>query len=106
MKGNKVASKRTRRLIAVSAFAVTAAAAPVFAATVISAPAPQDYQAYPGQCLAWFGNKEDNQCLGVSNGTPINGGTPDFGIYGPNGNNLGVSTGPLLPGQTITQGVG
>jgi hypothetical protein len=96
-----VASKRTRRLIALGAFAAAAAAAPVVAATTISASAPQDYQAYPGQCLAWFGNQEDGKCLGYSNGQPINGGTP-WGIYGPNNYQNGV----MLPGTSINRGFG
>ena len=74
-----MASKKTRSL---SAFAA-AVAGPVIAATTISAAEPQ-HQAYPGECLAWFGNKEDGKCLSYSNGTPINGGTPDIGIFGPN----------------------
>jgi hypothetical protein len=106
VKGKQVASKRTRRLIAVSAFAVAAAAGPAFAATMISTAAPQDYQAYPGQCLAWFGNQEDGKCLGYSNGQPINAGTPSIGSFGPNQNGIGVNTGPLLPGQTINQPIG
>ena len=76
VKGNKVASQKTRRVIAIGAFAVAAAAGPVIAATMTSTAAPQDYQAAPGQCLAWFGNQEDGKCLGYSNGQPINGGTP------------------------------
>jgi hypothetical protein len=96
-----VASKRTRRLIALGAFAAAAAAAPVIAATTISASAPKDYQAYPGQCLAWFGNQEDGKCLGYSNGQPINGGTP-WGIYGPNNYQNGV----MLPGTSINRGIG
>ena len=89
-------------MIAVSAFAVAAAAGPAFVATTISTAAPQDYQAYPGQCLAWFGNQEDGKCLSYSNGQPINAGTPDIGFGGSNGSGIGVSTGPLLPGQTFT----
>ena len=105
MKGNFVASKMTRRVIALSAFAA-AVAGPVIAATAISASEPQN-QAYPGECLAWFGNRDDGKCLSYSNGTPINAGTPDVGIYGPNGNGIGVSTGPLIPaGTTINQSVG
>ena len=96
MKGNFVASKMTRRVIALSAFAA-AVAGPVIAATAISASEPQN-QASPGECLAWFGNRDDGKCLSYSNGTPINAGTPDVGIYGPNGNGIGVSTGPLIPG--------
>jgi len=95
VKGSSVASKKTRRVIALSAFAA-AAAAPVIAATAISASEPQTFQAYPGECLAWFGNQEDGKCLSYSNGT-TSGGTP-WGIYGPNNyQNRG-----LLPGQTYT----
>lgn len=95
-----MASKKTRRLIAISAFAVAAAAGPVIAATTLSAPEPQT-QAAPGQCLAWFGNQEDGHCLGYSNGQPISGGTP-WGVYGPNNYQNGV----MLPGATINRGVG
>ncbi len=105
MKGNYVVSKRTRRLIAVSAFAVAAAAGPVITAAALSTSAPQDYQAAPGQCLAWFGNQDDGHCLGYSNGQPISGGTP-WGAYGPN-NGQGVGAyGPALPGTTFNQGIG
>ena len=46
-----------------------------------------------GQCLAWFGS-------------PTMIGTPQLGAWGPGyGNGLGVSSGPLLPGQTINQGL-
>ena len=94
MKGKFVASRTTRRVIALSAFAA-AVAAPVIAATTMSASAPRT-QAYPGECLAWFGNQEDGKCLSYSNGTTT-GGTP-WGIYGPNNyQNRG-----LLPGQTYT----
>jgi hypothetical protein len=95
-----VASKKTRRLIVLSAFAAAAAAGPAIAA--ISTSAPQDYQAYPGQCLAHFGNIENNVCLGYSNGQPISGGTPWGPIYGPNN----YQSGGLVPGTTINQGVG
>jgi hypothetical protein len=94
-----VASKKTRQVIAISAFAVAAAAGPVIAATTISTSAPQNYQASPA-CLAWFGNQEDGHCLSYSNGNPTNVGTP-WGIYGPNN----YQNGGLLPGQTYTGGV-
>jgi hypothetical protein len=60
-----------------------------------------------GQCLAWFGSRGDGQCIGYSNGNPTYIGTPQGGYLGPGyGNGLpGVSTGPLLPGQTFNQGV-
>lgn len=95
MKGKFVASRTTRRVIALSAFAA-AVSAPVIAATAISASEPQTYQAYPGECLAWFGNQEDGKCLSYSNGSTT-GGTP-WGIYGPNN----YTNGGLLPGQTFT----
>ena len=94
-----MASTKTRRLIVLTAFAAAAAAGPAIAA--ISTSAPQDYKAYPGQCLAHFGNIENNVCLGYSNGQPISGGTP-WGQYGPNN----YQNGTMLPGTTINQGLG
>jgi hypothetical protein len=60
-----------------------------------------------GQCLAWFGSRGDGQCIGYSNGNPTYIGTPQGGYLGPGyGNGLpGMTTGPLLPGQTFNQGV-
>lgn len=60
-----------------------------------------------GQCLAWFGSRGDGQCIGYSNGNPTYIGTPQGGYLGPGyGNGLpGMSTGPLLPGQTFNQSV-
>ena len=60
-----------------------------------------------GQCLAWFGSRGDGQCIGYSNGTPTYIGTPQGGYLGPGyGNGVpGMSTGPLLPGQTFNQGI-
>ena len=96
-----MASKKTRQVIAISAFAVAAAAGPVIVATTISTSAAQNVQAAPGgQCLAWFGNQEDGHCLSYSNGNGTNIGTP-WGIYGPNN----YQNGGLLPGQTFTGGV-
>lgn len=94
-----MASKKTRRVIAISAFAVAAAAGPVIAATTISTSAPENFQAGPA-CLAWFGNQEDGKCLSYSNGQTNSIGTP-WGIYGPNN----YQNGGLLPGQTYTGGV-
>jgi hypothetical protein len=96
---------RARRLIVVGAFAVAAVAAP-FAASALTSDAPETVALPPG-CLAWFGNAEDGHCLGYSNGNPIVGSTPStaFGpnYYGRGGPNL--STGPLIPGRTITSPV-
>ncbi len=91
---------RARRFVSAGAFAVAAVAAPL--AIAFTGGPGHTVDAAP--CLAWYGNKEDGICLGYSNGNPTNIGTP-FGTYGPNGSS-GISTGPLLPGQTWTRGVG
>lgn len=81
------------RLFAAGALAVAALAAPV--AVALSSSSAEHSVAAPA-CLAWFGNKEDGNCMGRSNGQPITGGTP-WGVWGPS---AGISTGPLLPGQS------
>jgi hypothetical protein len=93
------------RLIA-GAFVAAAVAVPLYATAVSTDSARVTAQP---PCLAWFGNKDDGRCLSYSNGQPINGGTPDLGIFGPNtGNNFGpgISTGPLLPSQTWSTPIG
>lgn len=90
--------KQARRFLAVGAFAVAAVAAPLAASAVQST--PTEAVAGPA-CLAWFGNKEDGKCLSYSNGNGVNIGTPNAG-FGENG--FGISTGPLLPGTTISRG--
>ncbi len=85
------------RLAVAAALGLAAIAAPllgVVGSTDISA---------TGNCLAWVGSRDDGQCIAYSNGTPTYIGTPSFGVWGP-GN--GLSTGPLLPGTTINQGIG
>jgi hypothetical protein len=99
-------SNRTRLIAGV--FVAGAVAVPLYAAAVSTDSA--QVTAQPA-CLAWFGNKEDGKCLSYSNGQPVFVGTPDLGVYGPNagsnpGGGIGVSTGPLLPGTTINQGIG
>ncbi len=50
------------------------------------------------QCLATFGSRNDGICLdGPSAPAPE---VPSLGI-GPTGDGPGLTTGPLLPGQTI-----
>ncbi|ART69301.1 MULTISPECIES: DUF7155 family protein [Mycobacteriaceae] len=95
-------STRTRRFVAVGAFVAAAVAAPAFIATMT--PQSGEVSASPA-CLAWFGNKDDGKCLSYSNNG--NGYAPSFSI-GPQGTgqNGGLTTGPLLPGQTINQGIG
>ena len=94
---------RAPRLVTAGALAVAAVAAPI--AVAFSGVAAQS-TAGP-RCLAHIGNLEDNVCAGYSNGNGINVGTPGIGVYGPNagsypGGGIGVTTGPLLPGQTWT----
>ncbi len=95
------------RLIA-GAFVAAAVAVPVYA--VAASTDSTQVTASPA-CLAWFGNREDGKCLSYSNGQPVNVGTPDLGIYGPDagsmpGGGIGVSTGPLLPSQTWNVPIG
>ena len=98
-----------RRIATAGALALAAVAAPLTMALTEAAPHAVTAQ---GQCLAWYGNKDDGQCLGYSNGSPQSIGTP-FGVYGPNTgagvgtyNGGGLISGPLLPGRTYTNGVG
>lgn len=96
---------RAHRIVAAGAFAVAAVAAPL--AIAFGSDAAQSV-AGPA-CLSWFGNQEDGHCLSYSNGNGVNLGTPDFGVYGPNsvnGAGIGVTTGPLLPGQTWSTPLG
>lgn len=88
-------NNRARRFVAAGAFAVAAVAAPIAASALGTA---SDATAGPA-CLAWFGNLEDGKCLSYSNGNGVNVGTPQVGL---NQGQTGVNTGPLLPGQTIT----
>lgn len=94
------------RLIA-GAFVAAAVAVPLYATAV--ATDGSRVTAAPA-CLAWFGNKDDGQCLGTSNGQPISGGTP-WGVFGPNtnsvaGGGIGISTSPLLPSQSWNTPIG
>ncbi len=84
------------RLMA-GAFVAAAVAVPLYASLTSADAAPQ-VTAGPA-CLAWFGNKEDGNCMGYSLGTPVVGGTPgvQFG-----GGGIGINTGPLFPGTTWT----
>ncbi|NTY63359.1 DUF7155 family protein [Mycolicibacterium sphagni] len=97
------ANTRARRIAAVGALAVAAAAVPALAELTVST---STTTTATGTCLAWFGSRGDGQCLSYSNNN-ISVGTPQLGVYGPDagsmpGGGIGVSTGPLLPGQTIS----
>ncbi len=88
------------RLAAAGALAA-ALVAPALAVLGTSATATAE-----GPCLAWFGSRDNGVCMGYSSGNPTYIGTPALGVWGPGyGNGLGITTGPLLPGQTITQGL-
>ena len=92
-----MSTAKTRRLVVVGAMAAMA----VLALVVMSLGTGSQISA-EGQCLAWFGSRGDGQCMGYSNGTPTYIGTPNMGVYGPNG---GIYSGPLMPGTTINQGL-
>ena len=95
--------QRARRAAVATALAAAALSAPVLVVLGTSG-APSN--SATGECLAWFGSRGDGICMGYSTGNGINVGTPDVGIFGPGyGNGLGITTGPLLPGQTISQGI-
>ncbi len=96
-----MASVSRGRLAVAGALAAAALAAPALAVLGTSATASAE-----GPCLAWFGSRDEGMCMGYSNGSPTYIGTPALGVWGPGyGNGLGITTGPLLPGQTITQGI-
>ena len=67
------------RLIA-GAFAAAAVAVPLYTSLTSTDAAPQ-VTAAP-RCLAWFGNKEDGNCMWYSNGSPVYVGTPQIGLNG------------------------
>ena len=92
------------RLIA-GAFAAAAVAVPLYVSLSSIDAAPQ-VSAQPA-CLAWFGNKEDGNCMGYSNGSPVLVGTPEIGLDGA-GIGIGIpfQTGPLLPGTTFNRQFG
>jgi hypothetical protein len=97
------ANTTLRRLAVAGGLAVAALALPALA--VVGDLGTPETSA-EGQCLAWFGSRGDGICMGYSNGNPTYIGTPYLGVYGPGyGSGLGITTGPLLPGQTITEGL-
>ena len=97
------ANSRARRIAAIGALAVAAAAVPALAALTDSSSSTTSATG-SGTCLAWVGSRNDGQCISWSNGSRTYIGTPQVGVGGPNSSSpgLGVSTGPMLPGQTIS----
>ncbi len=107
------ANTRIRRLAAAGALAAAALAGPALAALGSGATPTVTTDSATGQCLAWYGSRGDGICLGYSNGTPTYIGTPQGGYLGPGygvgipgAGGVGISTGPLLPGQTINKPIG
>jgi hypothetical protein len=98
--GKVVMTVRVHRFVLAGALTVAAVAAPIAIALTSGGVAATN--AGP-PCLATVtSNGGEPVCVSYSNGNGINVGTPDFGIYGPNGQGIGVTTGNLLPGQTWT----
>ena len=96
------ANTRARRIAAIGALAAAAAAVPALAALTDSSTSTTAATG-SGTCLAWVGARNDGQCIGWSNGSGTSIGTPQIGVGSPNSSSpgLGVTTGPMLPGQTI-----
>jgi hypothetical protein len=94
------ANTRARRIAAAGALVVAAAAVPALAELTVSS---SSTTTATGVCTAWFGSRGDGQCLAYSDNN-VSIGTPQVGIGGPNSGSpgVGISTGPLLPGQTIS----
>lgn len=96
------ANSSLRRIAAAGALAVAALTGPALAA-LLAPPATHTAT----RCLTWFGSSDDGVCLRYSDGSATYIGTPSVGIWGPGlGGGLGLSTGPLLPGQTINIPIG
>ena len=99
-----IAKNRARRIAVAGALAVAAAAVPALAALGVAGTqtATPELSA-TGTCLAWLGSRDDGQCISYSNGQGTSIGTPGIAAGGSNtGGGLGVSTGPLMPGQSIS----
>jgi hypothetical protein len=60
-------------------------------------------------CLSYFGSRNDGMCLNVPPGTAqsqggaFGGGAPPVAVGPGQNGGAGISTGPLLPGQTINK---
>lgn len=107
------ANNHIRRFAAAGALAAAALAGPALAALGLSSSGSTSTDTATGQCLAWYGSRGDGICLGYSNGTPTYIGTPQGGYLGPGYGvglpgygGVGVTSGPLLPGQTINVPIG
>jgi len=96
---SKIRTNRTR--VIAGAIAAAAVAVPLYA-SLNTVDTPTEATAAP-RCLAWFGNQADGNCLSYSNGSGATIGTPQIG-FGENG--FGFSTGPLMPGTSITRPIG
>ncbi|MGU3499636.1 DUF7155 family protein [Mycobacterium sp. C31M] len=92
-------SNQTRKFAVVGAFAAAAAAAPVLALSGLAAGPEVTVEAKT--CLAWFGNKEDGNCMSYSEGNGVAFGTPGAGLCGG-----GICTSPILPGNSWNTSIG
>ncbi|MDA2890276.1 hypothetical protein PDG61_05075 [Mycolicibacterium sp. BiH015] len=103
MSVNKLVSgiQTNKSRVIAGAIAAAAVAFPLYA-SLTTAETASETTAAP-RCLAWFGNQADGHCLSYSNGSGVTVGSPNVG-FGENG--FGVYTGPLMPGTTISQGIG
>ena len=100
-------NNRARRLIVVGAFAVAAAAVPTTVAALSTDTGSSDHVV--ATCLAWFGSKTDGVCIAYSmssGGGPATGGVPSTSVGGRKSGNPGLTTGPLMPGQTVSTPMG
>ena len=95
----KIRTNKSR--VIAGAIAAAAVAIPLYTSLTIADTAPESSAA--PRCLAWFGNQADGHCLSYSNGSGATIGTPQVG-FGENG--FGFSTGPLMPGTSITRPIG
>lgn len=94
---------RTNKMRLIAGAAAAAAVAVPLCSALTSTDTATEVTANPA-CLAWFGNKEDGNCLSYSNGSGVAIGSPNVGLGGPFG--VGIYTTPLLPGTTISQPIG
>jgi hypothetical protein len=90
-------NNRVRRFVIVGALTAAAAAAPAVISTATAGATPP--------CLATIRVQgQMDQCASYSNGQGGTIGTPQ--IIGGNGPDAGFYTGPLIPGTTISRGIG
>ncbi len=90
--------RRAWRVIVFGALVLAGAVGPAYSAVSV----PDGASEARGRCLAWFGSKNDGECISWSNSgsSGAGAGLPAVSIGGPRSSNPGLSTGPLLPGNS------